>query len=39
MHKTGWLQLALLIVGNIIAGIGMVPLMPAYMKMLEQMPR
>ena len=37
MHKTGYLPLALLIIGNIIAGIGMVPLMPAYMKMLEQM--
>lgn len=37
MHKTGWLPLALIIIGNVIAGIGMVPLMPAYIKMLEQM--
>ena len=25
MHKTGWLPLALLIIGNVLAGIGMVP--------------
>jgi hypothetical protein len=37
MHKTGWLQLALIIIGNIIAGVGMIPLMPAYIKALEQM--
>lgn len=29
MHKTGWLQLALLIIGNIIAGVGIVPIMLA----------
>lgn len=32
MHKTGWAALALLIVGNIIAGVGMVPL---FMKAME----
>ncbi len=37
VHKTGWLQLALLIIGNIIAGVGMIPLIPAYLKMLEQL--
>ena len=37
MHKTGWLQLAMLIIGNIIAGAGMVPLMPAIIKAMEQM--
>ncbi len=26
MHKTGWVPLALMIIGNVIAGIGMVPL-------------
>lgn len=36
MHKTGWLQLAMLIIGNIIAGVGMVPMM---LKMMENMPK
>lgn len=39
MHKTGWIPLILMILGMIIEGIGMVPLMPAYMKALEQMQR
>jgi hypothetical protein len=37
MHKIGWLPLALMIIGMVIEGIGMVPLLPAYIKMLEQM--
>lgn len=36
MNKTGWVPLALMIVGGIISGIGAVPVM---MKMMENMPR
>lgn len=36
MHKTGWIPLVLMIVGGIISGIGMVPIM---MKAMENMPR
>lgn len=36
MHKTGWIPLILMIVGGIIEGIGFVPLLPAYIKFLEQ---
>lgn len=36
MNKTGWLPLALMIVGSIISGIGAVPVM---LKMMENMPR
>lgn len=36
MNKTGWMQLAMMIIGGIIAGVGMVPLM---MKAMENMPR
>ena len=39
MHKTGWVPLVLIVVGNIIAGVGMIPLVPAYIKILEQMQR
>jgi len=35
MHKVGWLALVLLIIGNILAGVGMIPIM---MKMMENMP-
>jgi len=35
MHKIGWLALALLIIGNILAGAGMIPVM---MKMIQNMP-
>lgn len=34
MNKTGWIPLALMLVGGIISGIGMVPVM---LKMMEQM--
>lgn len=36
MHKTGWVPLVLMIVGGIISGIGVVPVM---MKAMETMPR
>lgn len=36
MHKTGWLPLVLMIVGGIISGIGVVPLV---LRMMESMPR
>lgn len=36
MNKTGWVPLAMMIVGGIISGIGMVPVM---MSVMEQMPR
>lgn len=36
MHKTGWIPLVLMIVGGIISGIGVVPIM---MKAMENMPR
>lgn len=36
MHKTGWIPLVLMIVGGIISGIGVVPIM---MKAMETMPR
>jgi len=36
MHKTGWIALAMLIIGNIIAVVGMVPVM---MNLMENMPR
>ena len=36
MHKVGWLQLAMLVVGNIIAGLGMVPML---MQMMDSMPK
>jgi hypothetical protein len=36
MHKTGWIPLILMILGGIVAGAGMVPLI---MKQLENMPK
>ena len=36
MNKTGWVPLAMMILGGIISGIGMVPVM---MSVMEQMPR
>lgn len=35
MNKTGWVPLALMIVGGIISGVGMVPVM---MKAMQDMP-
>lgn len=39
MHKTGWIPLALIIVGSIIQGVGMVPLMPSIIREMESMAR
>lgn len=39
MHKTGWVPLVLIVLGNVIAGVGMIPLVPAYLRILEQMQR
>jgi hypothetical protein len=36
MKKTGWIPLVLMIVGGVISGIGMVPVM---MKIVENMPK
>ena len=36
MNKTGWLPLILMIIGGVISGIGVVPVM---MKAMENMPR
>ena len=36
MNKTGWLPLAMMIIGGIISGIGAVPVV---MKMMQNMPR
>ena len=38
MHKTGWLQLALLIIGNVIAGLGAVPVMMSVMDQVQKAP-
>lgn len=36
MHKTGWVPLILMIVGGVIAGVGMVPMI---MSAMENMPK
>ena len=39
VHKTGWVPLILLILGNIISFGGMLPLVTDFMKMIENMPK
>ena len=39
VHKTGWVPLILMILGNIIAFGGMLPFVPQYMEMIEKMPK
>ncbi len=36
MHKTGWFALALLIIGNIIAGVGIVPIVMSNLDQLQK---
>ncbi|MCB1023750.1 MAG: hypothetical protein KDB79_05140 [Acidobacteria bacterium] len=37
MHKTGWIALAMLILGNIVAIIGMIPILMSNMNNLQPM--
>lgn len=39
MHKTGWVPLVLMIVGNLIAFVGMLPFVTQSMGALENLPR
>lgn len=34
-HKTGWIPLALIIIGNVLAGIGLIPILPSIMRELR----
>lgn len=37
INKTGWLQLAMMVIGFIIAGVGLISIIPMLTKMLESM--
>lgn len=37
INKTGWLQLAMMVVGGLIAGVGIISIIPMITKMLESM--